>query len=127
MFKDQLRLLRKQHHLTQAQLAAKLGVSTSAIGMYEQGRREPDNAFLRRLSVLFHVSTDYLLGISSETEISEVIDSFTRLLESEQNLLFHGRPLEKQEREKIVNAIRIAMAVAVPEENREKNGEKTSQ
>ena len=33
--------LRRQQGLSQAQLAARLGISPSAMGMYEQGRREP--------------------------------------------------------------------------------------
>lgn len=53
--------LRRQAGLSQRELAAVLAVSTSAIGMYEQGRREPSADRLVALSRLFHVSTDYLL------------------------------------------------------------------
>ena len=53
--------LRRSQGMSQGQLAQKLGVSSSAVGMYEQGRREPAAATLVALSACFGVSTDYLL------------------------------------------------------------------
>ena len=57
-----LKELRNAKGITQTDLAKHLGISTSAIGMYEQGRREPDNSTLVKIANFFHVSTDYLLG-----------------------------------------------------------------
>ena len=56
-----LKELRENRNLTQAELAKLLKVSPSAIGMYEQGRRDPDSTTLKKLSVIFNVSVDYLL------------------------------------------------------------------
>ena len=53
-----IRDLRKAQGLTQSELAARLGVSASAVGMYEQGRREPDSTILLRLCSIFDVSVD---------------------------------------------------------------------
>ena len=53
--------LRRQAGLSQTQLARKLQISPSAVGMYEQGRREPSLATVVLLSEIFGVSTDYLL------------------------------------------------------------------
>lgn len=53
--------LRRQHNWSQAELAARLGVSPSALGMYEQDRREPSADMLVRLSRELGVTTDYLL------------------------------------------------------------------
>ena len=47
--------LRRQKNWSQKELAERMGVRPSTIGMYEQGRREPDCAGLVRLT------TDYLL------------------------------------------------------------------
>lgn len=47
--------------MNQMELAEKMEVSPSAIGMYEQGRREPSGAMLVRLGRLFGVTADYLL------------------------------------------------------------------
>ena len=53
--------LRRDAGWSQAELAQRLQVSPSAIGMYEQNRREPSAATLVALSQVFGVSTDYLL------------------------------------------------------------------
>lgn len=53
--------LRKAAGMSQAQLASILNVSTSAVGMYEQGRREPSTDMLIRLSGAFGVTIDFLV------------------------------------------------------------------
>ena len=53
--------LRRAAGLSQGELARRLQVSTSAIGMYEQGRREPSAEILVALSRIFGVTVDYLL------------------------------------------------------------------
>lgn len=120
MFSVELKKLRTEYGLTQAELARRLGISASAVGMYEQGRREPDSELLARLARMFHVSTDVLLGIREEPqaqqEVNTVIDRFTNILKNQQGLMFNGAPLSEADREKIVNAIRVAAAIAIPEE-----------
>ena len=53
--------LRRQAGMSQAELARQLGVSPSAVGMYEQGRREPSSDVLVQLGKIFGVSVDYIL------------------------------------------------------------------
>ncbi len=53
--------LRREAGMSQAQLAQALQVSPSAVGMYEQGRREPSADTLVELSRIFSVSVDYIL------------------------------------------------------------------
>lgn len=112
MLKDRLKQLRSERGLTQAQLARKLGVSASAVGMYEQGRREPDASTLARLADVLRCSTDELLGVEPPHEVGDVIDSFARTLERQPGLMFHGAPMTAAEREKLVNAIRVAAAIS---------------
>ncbi|MBQ3560555.1 MAG: helix-turn-helix domain-containing protein [Oscillospiraceae bacterium] len=57
-----LRQLRKENDLTQGELAKKLGLAPSTIGMYERGEREPDFATLERISAFFCVNMNYLMG-----------------------------------------------------------------
>ena len=64
---ERIRGLRKQAGLKQSELAAQLGVSTSAVGMYENNRRVPPRPVLLRLCSIFHVTADYLLA---EEEVS---------------------------------------------------------
>ena len=59
--------LRQTCGLSQAELARRLHISTSAIGMYEQGRREPSVDTLIALSREFGVSLDYLLSGRPDT------------------------------------------------------------
>lgn len=53
--------LRKEKRLSQAELADRLGISPSAVGMYEQDRREPCGALLVSMAKEFGVTTDFLL------------------------------------------------------------------
>ena len=56
--------LRKEFKLTQADLAKILNTTTTNIGYYEQEKRDLKTKLLERLSRLFMVSIDYLLGFS---------------------------------------------------------------
>ena len=61
MFGENLKSLRKKAGYTQGEFASVLGISASAVGMYEQGRREPSLGLLVRLAQEFGTTTDYLL------------------------------------------------------------------
>lgn len=115
---SKIRELRKNAGMTQSELASKLGISPSAVGMYEQGRREPDGEMLLKLCSVFSVTTDTLLGNNDKThkpesrEVSEVIDEFTGLLSSQQGLMFDGVPLNDDDRSKLIDAIKVVAAIA---------------
>ena len=49
--------------MTQADLAKKLNISRSSVNAWEMGFSCPSTLYLVELSSLFHVSTDYLLGV----------------------------------------------------------------
>lgn len=53
--------LRHQAGLSQRELAQRLCVSPSTIGMYEQGRREPSTDKLVSICRVFGVTADFLL------------------------------------------------------------------
>ncbi len=61
MLGERIALLRRGQGWSQAHLAQKLHISPSALGMYEQGRREPSLAALLELSRAFGVTADYLI------------------------------------------------------------------
>lgn len=61
-FQNIFKRLRTSSGLTQAEIAEKLGISRSTIGMYETGAREPDFEVLEKIADFFNVDTDYLLG-----------------------------------------------------------------
>lgn len=75
-FGSRLKELRKQSGLTQQQLAERIGVTKSVISFYELRERTPSPEVLIQLSYIFHVSTDYLLGIKRGRviDVSELDD-----------------------------------------------------
>ena len=61
MFSSKLRELRAKKGLSQAELAKRLGVTQQAVGRWERDKNLPDNDVLKKISVMFNVSIDYLL------------------------------------------------------------------
>lgn len=59
---EQLKILRKRDGLTQAEVAARLGVDRSTYAKYENGQSEPNFEMLQKLADLFRSSADFLIG-----------------------------------------------------------------
>lgn len=59
---QRLQEYRKAHHLSQEELADKLGVSRQAVSKWERGESSPDTDNLIALAKLYNVSIDCLLG-----------------------------------------------------------------
>ena len=68
LFGERLQKLRREKGLSQAQLSARLGVSASQIANYEMERRLPSIQALMDTSRVLGVSTDYLLGLNSDSQ-----------------------------------------------------------
>ena len=73
-FGEKLKELRLKAGLTQKQLADKLWLSKATVSYYEQSLRYPSPEMLIKLSGVFHVSTDYLLGIEDKKQTLDVTD-----------------------------------------------------
>ena len=73
---SKLKALRNENGLTQTQVAKRLGVAVSAVSSYESGVRYPSYSVLIKLSRMYHVTTDYLLGTKSKemVDISDLSD-----------------------------------------------------
>ena len=89
-----LKNLRKEKQLTQKQIADRIGLAISAVSSYESGTRYPSYDVLIRLAHIFHVSTDYLLGVTDKREIDvtglndqevELISQIIDILRSKNN------------------------------------------
>ena len=61
-FSQRLKALREKKGLTQDALARELGIGRAALGLYENGDRQPNIEILRRIAEHFNVSSDYLIG-----------------------------------------------------------------
>ena len=62
MYLPRLRNLREDHDMTQAQIAAILGIDQRVYSIYETGKRDIPLPHLVTLADYYKVSTDYLLG-----------------------------------------------------------------
>ena len=63
-FKDRLKQLRKEQHLTQVKLGQMLNYGYTAIANYESGRNQPSISDLKKIARIFNVSMDYLLCVN---------------------------------------------------------------
>lgn len=69
---------RERLNLTREDFAKKIGVSYSAIAMYERGEREPNNELTVKMSEIFGCSVDYLIGKSNIRTLDEELKSFLK-------------------------------------------------
>lgn len=112
MFGERLRTLRRNAHLTQQELGKRLGVSTSAIGMYEQNRRTPDHTVIGRVCDVFGVSADYLLRDASE-DLSVLLREMRMRLSSKDALMFDGVPLSDEDARAVLDAMEVGARIAL--------------
>ena len=61
-----LSLLRKEHGLTQKQVATDLDVAQALLSHYEKGKRELPLRHLITLCKFYDVSSDYILGFTND-------------------------------------------------------------
>ncbi len=73
-FAVRLRQLRQQANLKQEDVAKVLNIHRTAYTKYETDYASPDQAGLRLLAELYHVSIDYLLGGEPDTVTAYVRD-----------------------------------------------------
>ena len=113
---ENLRYLRKGEKLTQTELAKALGISASAIGMYEQNRREPDDETLIKLCQYFDVPSDYfILGntIKANQNLEDFVDEVKESLRNHEGLMFNGSPLDRDDLERIATAIQFGVDMVI--------------
>lgn len=66
IFAGRIRGLRVEQGLGVRELAAKIGISHTAISLYENRKRTPDIVTCKKFADFFGVSGDYLIGLSNE-------------------------------------------------------------
>ena len=66
MYIRRIRDLREDHDMTQQQIADYLGTSQTMYARYERGANELPLRHLISLCKLYHVSADYILGLSTK-------------------------------------------------------------
>lgn len=83
MFSERLAGLMSLRGLTQKEVAAKAGITESAISYYVKGARTPSGEILARMAETLSTTTDYLLG---RTDICDVLSESKELKYLQRNL-----------------------------------------
>ncbi len=68
-----IKRLRLQKRITQEELAEILGVSVQTVSRWENNINYPDLVMLPEIASLFHVTTDYLLGVKGEPQMAKLL------------------------------------------------------
>lgn len=139
MFGDRIKEERTLKQMTQKELSKFLGVSPSTVGMYEQNRRQPDSETIIKLSEIFNVSTDYLLGRTdiknpenedkemerlANKEIKSVEDAL-EVIKFQDGLMLNGKILNDEDKMLLANALQLGMKYVLEQEEKKKEkGEK---
>ena len=91
-FSDTLVYLRKRAGFSQQELADKMEVSRSLVGMYESGQRMPSYEMLEALADIFNVNIDFLTGHEDSGEMSkEFREKLAHIIETRAHYQ-RGRP-----------------------------------
>ena len=67
-FSTRFMSLRKEHGLTQPQMADKVGIHLTQVRRYESGEAQPSLDILKRIALTFNVSADWLIFEDGERE-----------------------------------------------------------
>ncbi|MCM1083601.1 MAG: helix-turn-helix domain-containing protein [Clostridium sp.] len=117
MFKENLKMLRKQKRMSQEALACQLNVVRQTVSKWEKGLSVPDADMLIHIADLFDTSVSVLLGsdIEEEQNVNEIAVQLERL----NNQLAHRTEVRK----KIISAVIVflflcAIAAIYPKWNK---------
>lgn len=129
MLGDNIKKLRIEKGLTQEELGKVLNKTKNNISQYETGKREPDNDTLSKLSDLFSVSVDYLLGRTDdlkppaedwqpeltqkdEKDIEKLLNDTMNALDNTNGLMLQGEIVDEEDLELLKMAIRNGLEYA---------------
>lgn len=84
MIAERIRYLREQKSMTQTELARQFGITRSSVNAWEMGISVPSTQYIVELANLFHVSTDYLLGVEVTNSVN-----VAGLTEGDIQLVYH--------------------------------------
>ena len=118
--------LREDVDMKQTELARRLGLDKSAMSKIESGDRKVSSDELQKLSEIFDVSSDYLLGQTDkrhyydltkkdEIDIAEQAEQIIKGIQTSADVNFYGEPATKEQMESMRDIIETGLRI-----NREK-------
>ncbi len=102
IFSDRIASLMLENQFSQKELAAKAGVTESAMSYYIKGIRTPRSDVLKRIAQALNTTTDYLLGNSNASSPEST---------GNEELQYLQRNLQKLDQQQLKKAERILKAV----------------
>lgn len=106
-YRNRIRELREEKHITQVRLSTELGVAQETISAYEQGRHLPSVSSLMKLSSILDASMDYIMMKSDVRNMIQV----QSLSDNETRLLGYYKSLMLQERKRLFHILKALMTV----------------
>lgn len=118
MLGDRLRKIRKEHGLTQQNIADVLGVDRTTYTVYEGGSITPSPATLVKLSQIYNVTVGYLIGVEeNHPELRKIreekqgekllgSDPISLLKKEEKELLLYFRVISDEEKHRFIDEMR---------------------
>ena len=101
---EKIRYLRIKSNLTSKELSRILNISESSISLYENDKRKPSIKLIVKMADFFNVSTDFLLGVSTNTlselvkdteaDISTLLENIITLLSNQNYIIFDGKDVD---------------------------------
>lgn len=95
---NRIKQLREKRGISQVRLSIELGVSQETVSAYENGKHYPSVQSLIKLSEIFGVSCDYILGLSDNPH--NVV--YNTLDERDRKLFSDFKALSLQNQEKVL-------------------------
>jgi transcriptional regulator with XRE-family HTH domain len=119
---ERISKLRLERGYSQPKLAEELNVSQSTVAMWESNKRSVNNQDLIKLSKLFNVSTDYLLGNSDQKhyydlteqeriDLGKLADKMLEGTTNEAEADFWGEPSTQEQKNNLRAAILTALEI----------------
>lgn len=79
-FADRIKELRLERNITQKEFAEKIGVTAAALSAYENNIKNPSIAVAKRIAETFHVSIDWLCGLTDKENYSDNLLTYGDML-----------------------------------------------
>ena len=101
---NRIKEMRNALKFSQKELAEKVGCNQTAIGKYEREDLEPNLDTLKKLSVIFECSIDYLVGNSDDFGVVQTAPNYA-LTALESEMLSHFRKLNVSAQHKVIGYV----------------------